>query len=544
MDTFRFRSGNPWTQSVKAASYLPSHDVTTEEGNLRPPPPVACSLGPFGSQTRVEMNMFQTLKMACSYKQYLAVAPFPSASHSPEIGIRVTRPSPACIQIWSFSPTSTASTVDDAAQAPTFSSGADPGQMKCEMIVCIDSGPAHELKWCPLPSNSSLSQDSETPRKLGLLSGTFEDGSFSVFVIPLPEDVTPPGYDGKEPVVVKIPDPILRIELEEACCWALDWANSEVIAVGTTNGQSFRVVAVYDIGNALKQVKETLAEPITDLLPTHYLTLHQSAIRALSWIRAPPSYPSGKPRIDENPTVIASGGYDGIECLADIREGRGSVMNRTRDVINTMAYPTFGGGPVTIDHENIVKAYSVSPRMLGRGHMLMEPQGPVWSVSACDYHPQLAVGAADGTCTTTNMLRSTRRGGSVPFFVHKIYHLDYSRSLKESRILERFLPQETQDRPTARSGQKHREAGKTTAGSTGVWPREVGVQKVSWNSGNGPAASGMLASATALGLCRVDVLWGRWMKDKQPYGGILGIRIEGEDDVDIEGDSNGSAEDD
>ena len=31
-----------------------------------------------------------------------------------------------------------------------------------------------------------------------------------------------------------------------------------------------------------------------------------------------------------------------------------------------------------MDHENTVKAYSASPSMLGRGHSLVEPQGPVW----------------------------------------------------------------------------------------------------------------------------------------------------------------------
>jgi transcription factor C subunit 6 len=87
-----------------------------------------------------------------------------------------------------------------------------------------------------------------------------------------------------------------------------------------------------------------------------------------------------------------------------------------------------------MDHENTVKAYSASPSMLGRGHSLVEPQGPVWvyslnyrnpsvyltrglkflqSVHSSDFHPQLAVGATDGTCSTTNTLRRTRRGGSV-----------------------------------------------------------------------------------------------------------------------------------
>lgn len=33
--------------------------------------------------------------------------------------------------------------------------------------------------------------------------------------------------------------PILRIELEETCCWSFDWANGNVLAIGTTNGDFF-----------------------------------------------------------------------------------------------------------------------------------------------------------------------------------------------------------------------------------------------------------------------------------------------------------------
>ena len=39
---------------------------------------------------------------------------------------------------------------------------------------------------------------------------------------------------------------------------------------------------------------------------------------------------------------------------------------------------------------------------------------------------------------------------------------------------------------------------------------EVGVHRVVWNNGNGLASSSLLAAGTASGLCRVDVLWGRW----------------------------------
>lgn len=47
-------------------------------------------------------------------------------------------------------------------------------------------------------------------------------------------------------------------------------------------------------------------------------------------------------------------------------------------MINALVFSAFAGGPITMDHENTVKAYSASPSMLGRGHSLFEPQGPVW----------------------------------------------------------------------------------------------------------------------------------------------------------------------
>ncbi|KAJ7075875.1 hypothetical protein B0H15DRAFT_865619 [Mycena belliarum] len=544
----------------EATPYLPTDAVTTEEGNLKPPPPVSCLFGPFDNQHRIEVDMFETLKnsrffpeskshifnpgapawgldwcpihhgdrKARFYSQYLAVAPFPTASHSPDIGVKVERPALACIQIWTLGPSK-----------PGFSNETDAGIFKCAMVLGIDSGPAHDLKWCPLPSHDSINDKARRPRKLGLLGGTFEDGSFSIYVVPEPSDVTPAGHDPALPVFIKLPEPLIRIELEEAVCWSFDWGNSELVAIGTSHG----TIVVYHLGQAFKESSAPNAKFPIHILPSHYLTIHQSAIRALAWVRAPPSWPSGAPRVDADPTVIVSGGYDGLEVLTDIREGHGSIMNRTRDVINTMTYSPFGAGPITIDHENIVKVYSVSPSMLGRGHILMEPQGPIWSLNASDYHPQLAVGSADGACSTTNTLRSTRRGGS-PFFVHKIYQLDYSRKTKEFRMLERFLPLEAQDRPTqARTARmekvKSKDTTYVTPTSTGAWPREVGVQRVVWNCGNGLGASALLASSTGSALCRVDLVWGRWLNDRVPYSSISDLRMEGRDAaMDVDSDES------
>ena len=63
---------------------------------------------------------------------------------------------------------------------------------------------------------------------------------------------------------------------------------------------------------------------------------------------------------------------------------------------------------------------------------------------------------------------------------------------------------------------------------TGAWAPQVGVHRVVWNDGNGLACAPWLASATASGLCRVDWLRGKWHKDRIPYDGIDGIRLERE----------------
>lgn len=64
------------------------------------------------------------------------------------------------------------------------------------------------------------------------------------------------------------------------------------------------------------------------------------------------------------------------------------------------------------------------------------------------------------------------------------------------------------------------------------------MQRVVWNNGNGLAHAPLLASATGNGLCRVDWLMGRWLKERIPYYGVEGIRNEVEADDEMEEDSD------
>ena len=68
---------------------------------------------------------------------------------------------------------------------------------------------------------------------------------------------------------------------------------------------------------------------VTALLPTHYFSTHQCAIRSIAWIRAPTFSARGELSHDD-PTVILGGGYDGLLSATDIREVCGNEVYRTR----------------------------------------------------------------------------------------------------------------------------------------------------------------------------------------------------------------------
>jgi transcription factor C subunit 6 len=131
-------------------------------------------------------------------------------------------------------------------------------------------------------------------------------------------------------------------------------------------------------------------------------------------------------------------------------------------------------------------------------------------------------------------------------------------------MLERFFPlvrfslvtltvvlislQEAQDRPTQAKAlrterAKNRDNTYVAPTGTGAWPKEIGVQRVVWNCGNGFAASALLASSTGSGLCRVDMVWGRWLNDRIPYTSVEDMRmeVEGARDVGMDVDSEESA---
>ena len=82
---------------------------------------------------------------------------------------------------------------------------------------------------------------------------------------------------------------------------------------------------------------------------------------------------SSAPLTSENRTGMRSIGPE--VCRLNLVHDMDS--HSREDVINSVCYSTYSGGPVSLD-QGQVKVVSLAPVMLNKGHTLLDPDGPVW----------------------------------------------------------------------------------------------------------------------------------------------------------------------
>lgn len=72
--------------------------------------------------------------------QYLAVTTMPHIETRPSLGVKWPQTTPGAIQIWSVK----------KADADGEDKDKGGGEMKCEMVLCVDGGRGMEVRWMPL----------------------------------------------------------------------------------------------------------------------------------------------------------------------------------------------------------------------------------------------------------------------------------------------------------------------------------------------------------------------------------------------------------
>ncbi|KAF8687622.1 WD40 repeats protein, partial [Rhizoctonia solani] len=539
---------------------------------------VKCLMGPLGDQKMAEIELFKTQRLDnfwpssraltfnagnpvwgldwCptserftaehSYSQYLAISTIPPTSKE-SAGALSSASSKSAVQIWRFGPSKT----------PTDKT--DLGEASCALVLCLDVPPARLLKWCPLPTNDEDKPTSGTVRKLGILGGLFGDGTVRIYKIPDPEDFkTESG-----PAYVRLTRPLVHLALPDARFTYMDWGNSEVVAMGCSNGH----IIAYNLKSCIQGSPDPQG---LSILPTHYTYVHQSRVQSVKWIRLPTEP-------DEDPHMIVSGGFDGHIYVTDLRHPGGMPvsMYRCRDVIQAVAFSAYGAGIISNEHENMIKYTGLHPLVLGRGHNVTESRGPIWDIATSDLHPQVAVASSDGTLTIANLLKYARKGSAMPSFIHTAYRMDFNRHTSELRMLDMLVPRDHKDyrhlsktrgvpqglAPTDATASQRATAERERDGF-GTWepvigeftcisppfverqfcptspitlnainkqPR-VGIHCAAWQPSR-LAQAGVLASGTASGLVRIDILCEQVFNLRPQRG-------EGADDDDEEDDAD------
>ncbi|GAA5888249.1 hypothetical protein JCM5296_000246 [Sporobolomyces johnsonii] len=447
---------------------------------------------------------------APSSKEYLAVSTISSSAlplqHPPALSSPSSR-STSMIQIWSLD-TSSPSDL----QIETSSSSEDQGAgAKLELGLCLGegAGEALEVAWCPRGGSGegegqAMDVDGEEGKikQLGVLASVLTDGSVEVYAVPDPEEVRErQGKKEGEAVFVKAKR-VVQLRLPDTSCVALSWGSPDVIAAGCMNGH----IAVWNVGDALRAGRPTAR-------PTHYLPVHSSPIRSMTFVLAPPpsTVNPAQQDLDADPVWIVSTGLDGNTIMSDLREsgsaGSGSLLHE-RSSGYAVAFSPHLGCVYGHDQDDRLRAYFLKASELGNSKRIGAHRGTVWSLAASPHHSFIASASADGTCQITSGLRALRRRRVRGHFGLKVFKLEFERESGRWRMLDNFhVEQRSALDPYNISVATKGKAAKAKSDdapliSTAAWPLEIGVSRVAWHPNLDRAC--LLASGMSCGLVRLD----------------------------------------
>ncbi|KAG0143638.1 hypothetical protein CROQUDRAFT_109056 [Cronartium quercuum f. sp. fusiforme G11] len=425
------------------------------------------------------------------------------------------------------------------------------------------------VRWCPRGGSKeddnttvspiTTSQPTETSC-LGLLAIALADGLVGLYAPPDPTGVSCP-----DALSLNL-KPCVELLLPDTTCLTLDWANHDVIAGGCTNGH----IVIWHVLNVLNSIGSTSARSPTNnpfkpvqVRPTHYIPFHAAPVRSVIWIRTPPINQRGEPETDQDPTFLASTGYDGSMKLVDTEDiGGSATLIHERGETTSLAFAPTIGSLHLADSDYSIKAICLKPRDLGVSKKILIQLGLIWQLAASDFHSFIAYAAADGVCGLASMIRPQKYKSRATMWAPKVYQMDFNRNSGELRMLDNLRPDPRSNDGTAvlnekvpvkgKSGKKVKKKGTDSDGPVrklgkvkteqraqsgspvGIWPGIVAIHCVSWCPSIRRAS--ILASGMACGLVRVDSVGGGWHGKGMRYGGIDGLMNRVNDDVDDDDD--------
>ncbi|KAH8929459.1 hypothetical protein BT69DRAFT_1256238 [Atractiella rhizophila] len=377
--------------------------------------------------------------------------------------------------------------------SPSTDSSEEGREMRLEVGLILDGveGEPFKIKWRPFGTK-------EKRVGLGMVAAAWTDGSTYLLHVPRPERVKEVGKVKEEDSVFLKIKPALKLRINDstAKCLCVDWASSDTLAIGLTNGW----VAVYAISALLS------SQPSVPL-PTHYFPLHEGPIRAIKWQKYADINGEGEETLDEDPTTLVTASTDGAHKLVDIRDPVPIPILVERVTHQSATWSSWLGSPLMDDADAHTRQASIRPVHFVLNRVVSSHRGSIWELAASDCQPFIASASADGTLSIFNTLRDLKRHHHVVRYIKKVYRIDFNRLTLEYRMLDNILPEERQDqravgRKMAKKKEEEQRAGVQDVSMTGAWPEQIGVTACAWHPSLRRFA--LVASGMACGLVRVD----------------------------------------
>ena len=401
-------------------------------------------------------------------------------------------PTPSCVQIWAF-------TVDGIRQP------------KLQVVLCTEWGEVKQLKWCPVPRGSPLS---EKANHRGLLAGIWGDGYVRVVEVCLAsrEQILETTYE-------KLDFAVFAARPRDTLSTCVTWLSATDIAVGHSNGY----LAVYNIdppnqqsfaGNGSpKETHDTGSDPShshfnsfgtqdTEPVPKPWLYMPVHPTYILTILSSYPSHPA------LIITTSLSGYYRLTSLLAPQTDYVLSIRTRWPSSSLTYSDALLGALGPEESSQTIrlwgLRCFYTSAGVSNVGSSIGPGQGVIDS-GKC--HSSVAYGGTDGSVIVTNPIRRILGKKGIGLqqcifkhdWVRKPSNGDGNDQAGErhgmSRILEGFKLEKVD--MSVKGGKKFRESEMIT-----IYEPETAVTALAWDPNL--VCGGWLAVGWGSGLVRVQ----------------------------------------
>ncbi|TIC21719.1 cation efflux protein [Wallemia mellicola] len=392
-------------------------------------------------------------------KSYVAISTSSSNQSVNGIGAQDLKSYKSSIQIWGHLPTH----IPDPAQPQNIVSA----KAQLLAVLCTNKGLPIDLKFAPTDA-PDMEYDDPSHCTAGALAVTFNNGEVDVAVLP-DFDLLRSFYGASDDEVLYLDFiPTLSIEKPKTKGLSLEWASSNRLAVGFSNGIQF------DKDNRL--------------------------------FAHSPTFQYTKLVVDKDLTQLVTSGYDGSIFISDLRiagsgnNGGTSMFDHSRSLVYSISYHIFASSIVTTNFDDNIQLIGLLGTDYKRASNFAEFRSPVWNIATSTCHPFVAICGANGHVEINNpvaVMESRYKRKNINFSTD-VYGIEYGRSEDKYRMIDNLSPADNKlgatkekAKPTKKEIERE-ELGKYAS----AFPTESGVKCLAWNpdvNRSAVLASGMLS---------------------------------------------------